>query len=102
MGVPQGQVHSSIFRNDSEVMTFLRGLLSAGVAVKGHSILFMITFHLVILITYFSGDGTEDECVFLFIILTGTIYWHLINMISCLLKVSKTKKGSSAFHTPSK
>lgn len=67
MGVPQGQVHGSIFRNDSEVMTFLRGLLCAGVAVKGHSTLLIITFHLVILVTYFSGDGTEDECVFLFV-----------------------------------
>lgn len=62
----------------------------------------MITFHLVILVTYFSGDGTEDECVFLFIISTGNIYWHLIHMISCLLKVSKTKKVLLRFSHPFK
>lgn len=66
MGAPQSQVHSSIFRNDSEVMTLLRGLLSAGAAVKGNSTLFIIHFPLVILVSFFSGDGQEDAFVCFF------------------------------------
>lgn len=60
MGAPQSQVCGSIFRSDLTVVTFLRGLLPAGTAIKKSSNLLVITFRVVIIVTFISDDGRED------------------------------------------
>lgn len=88
MGAPQSQVCGSIFRNDLSVVTFLRGLLPAGTAIKKGSNLLVITFHVVIIVAFVSDDGREDMSwlCFVFSITAGWRYLLRLSNVTLVFR----------------